>query len=203
MKHKFKNRLIGLIFVISISIIVFPIFLDGHKYNKNEFAVIPLIPKFPEINNMESIKKLNTTLKKNTLENINQAIISEEKSIEKFTKDFDLHEKNIKVSKTQIKKNTFFEKNNINSNTFSHQRPQGKAYIIQLGVFRNTEKAKEILTKLRTYGYQVYTKSSFQNNHQLTHIFIGPNLSQKKLKTNLEKLKILTGLEGQIHIYKP
>ncbi|WMY96050.1 MAG: SPOR domain-containing protein [Arsenophonus sp.] len=202
MKYKFKNRLIGLIFVVIISTMVFPSFLNRNKYNKTEFAVIPVIPKFQQINNMKSITENKNTLKK-TSDNFSSEIISEEKSAEKINKYFDFYQKQKKKPNIKIKKDALATKENTRSHAILYQKPQGKAYIIQLGVLKNTEKAKEIITALRIYGYQVYAKSSFKNNNQLTHIFIGPNLSKKKLQINLSKLKDLTGLEGQIHIYTP
>ncbi|WMY94901.1 MAG: SPOR domain-containing protein [Arsenophonus sp.] len=205
MEHKFKNRLMGLIFVIMISIIILPIFLNGNKYNKTEFARIPLMPQFKEVNNTASIAEMKSTINKNILKNITKEKIFEEKSSEKFNKDSELYQKktNTNKTKTQIKKNTLLINKNTNQqDTFFHHKPKNTAYIIQLGVFRNSVTVQEILNKLRIYGYQVYTKSSFQNNNQLTHIFIGPNLSKKKLQMNLSKLKDLTGLDGKIYIYK-
>ncbi|WMY96683.1 MAG: SPOR domain-containing protein [Arsenophonus sp.] len=201
MKHKFKNRLIGLIFVVTISTILLPIFLDVNKYNKNEFAVIPVIPKLQQINNIKSMTEIKNKIK-NTSENFSSDIISEEKSVAKLNKYFDFHQKQKKLN-IKIQKDALEKKENTKLNTMPYQKPRGKAYIIQLGVLKNIEKAKEILNTLRIYGYQVYSKSSFKNNNQLTYIFIGPNLSKKKLQIDLPKLRDLTGLEGQIHFYTP
>ncbi|WMY95361.1 MAG: SPOR domain-containing protein [Arsenophonus sp.] len=202
MKNKFKNRLIGLIFVVIISIMISPILLNRDKYNKTEFAVIPVIPQLQKINNMESITEIKSALKK-TSENFSSEIISKETSATKLNKHFDFYQTQKNKQNSKIKQDILATKDNTKPHAILYQKPQGKAYIIQLGVLKNTEKAKEILTKLRIYGYQVYTKSSFKNNNQLTHIFIGPNLSKQKLQMHLSKLKDLTGLEGQIHIFKP
>ncbi|MER5121955.1 cell division protein DedD, partial [Providencia stuartii] len=59
MASKFQNRLVGAIVLIAAGVIVLPALLDGDKkYNENEFAAIPIIPKPGDEQDIEAIAPL-------------------------------------------------------------------------------------------------------------------------------------------------
>lgn len=205
MRNNFQIRLVKPIVVITISIIVlFLLFDKNKKHNKIEFEEFSLIPKDRSIYKIEPITLINAKIVAISLEKDEEGIISNNVSNlkDKLENNFSFQEKKTK-SVIKIVKNKELILEKINKLNRKIKIPKGRAYVIQLGVLKNIEKAEEIITKLRFSGYQVYSKPSLPVNGQLTRIFIGLNASREKLQSILPNLKNLTGLQGIIQNYKP
>ncbi|WP_341537080.1 SPOR domain-containing protein, partial [Enterobacter hormaechei] len=52
--------------------------------------------------------------------------------------------------------------------------PTGKAYVVQLGALKNADKVNEVVGKLRSAGYRVYTSPSTPVQGKITRILVGP-----------------------------
>lgn len=205
MASKFQNRLVGTVVIVAVGVIVLPVLLDGNKkYNETEFAAIPLVPKASDEYEIEPIAPINPKPLVTPSESAAQAMISEaiSDSKTKLADSQSTQQQTKPKPVAKVEKPAFEPEQNTKSNEKS-QAPQGRAYVIQLGVLKNAAKVEEIIARLRLSGYQVYTEPSLPVNGQLTRIFIGPNVSREKLQSSLSELKDLTGLQGQIRSYKP
>jgi DedD protein len=77
----------------------------------------------------------------------------------------------------------------------------GKAYVVQLGALKNADKVNEVVGKLRSAGYRVYTSPSTPVQGKITRILVGPEASKDKLKGSLGELKQISGLSGVVMGY--
>ncbi|EGX8050796.1 cell division protein DedD [Salmonella enterica subsp. enterica serovar Infantis] len=81
--------------------------------------------------------------------------------------------------------------------------PTGKAYVVQLGALKNADKVNEIVGKLRSAGFRVYTSPSTPVQGKITRILVGPDTSKDKMKGSLGELKQISGLSGVVMGYSP
>ncbi|HGJ5874273.1 MULTISPECIES: cell division protein DedD [Arsenophonus] len=205
MASKFQNRLVGTIVIVAVGVIILPVLLDGNKkYNETEFAAIPLVPKASDEYEIEPIAPINPKPLVTPSESAAQAMISAaiSDSKAKIADSQSTQQQTKSKAAAKVEKSALEPEQNTKSNEKT-QAPQGRAYVIQLGVLKNAAKVEEIIARLRLSGYQVYTEPTIPVNGQLTRIFIGPNASREKLQSSLPELKDLTGLQGQIRSYKP
>ena len=79
--------------------------------------------------------------------------------------------------------------------------PTGKAYVVQLGALKNADKVNEIVGKLRGAGFRVYTSPSTPVPGKITRILVGPDASKDKLKSSLNELNSISGLNGVVMNY--
>lgn len=79
--------------------------------------------------------------------------------------------------------------------------PTGKAYVVQLGALKNADKVNEIVGKLRSAGFRVYTSPSTPVQGKVTRILVGPDASKDKLKSSLGELSSISGLNGVVMNY--
>ncbi len=85
----------------------------------------------------------------------------------------------------------------------SRSRSTGKAYVVQLGALKNADKVNEIVGKLRSAGFRVYTSPSTPVQGKITRILVGPDASKDKMKGSLGELKQISGLSGVVMGYSP
>lgn len=196
MASTFQNRLVGVIVLVAVGIIVLLSLLDGDKkYNENEFAAIPIIPKPGDEQGIEDIAPLTQTVTSGVK---SEAMLSEAISEKREAAANSVIQDIPNVPAEQFKKLVL--KPEPKSEV---QAPQGKAFVVQLGALKNSAKVEEIVAKLRLSGYQVYTVPSRPVNGQLTRIFVGPEVSRQRLEVALPKLRSITGLQVETRAFKP
>ncbi|KMJ45051.1 cell division protein DedD [Xenorhabdus khoisanae] len=233
MASKFQNRLVGTLVLVALGVVVLPIIFDGDKkYNEDQFASIPLVPKPGDEEDIDSIPPLTQNMPTTPPEGAAEAmqtqaqqqsdsetaILPELSSSEptQITAPPAVITKEPKAAvnpepppqpkvetKPQTQPDTRSENKPEAKSKPVEQAPQAAAYIVQLGALKNADKVGEIVAKLRLSGHQVYTIPSSPVQGQLTRIYVGPNASRQKLESILSELKEITGLEGQIKNYKP
>nr|ELR5034110.1 cell division protein DedD [Providencia stuartii] len=214
MASKFQNRLVGAIVLVAAGIIVLPALLDGDKkYNENEFAAIPIIPKPGDEQDIEAIAPLTQNAASGEAsEAMLSEALSEQRQEQQQSQSASTAqdvpaipaEQPIKVEpKPEPKPTPKPEVKPEPKPKPEVQAPQGKAFVVQLGALKNSAKVEEIVAKLRLSGYQVYTVPSRPVNGQLTRIFVGPEASRQRLESALPELRSITGLQGEIRAFKP
>lgn len=226
MASKFQNRLVGAIVLIAAGVIVLPALLDGDKkYNENEFAAIPIIPKPGDEQDIEAIAPLaQNPASGQASEAMLSEAISEQKPEEQQRQREQQAAANSASQPQEVpnipaeapkqvepkpepkptpKPEVKVEPKPKPEPKPEVQAPQGKAFVVQLGALKNAEKVEEIVAKLRLSGYQVYTVPSRPVNGQLTRIFVGPEASRQLLEGALPELRSITGLQGEIRAFKP
>ncbi|WP_340614252.1 cell division protein DedD [Xenorhabdus thailandensis] len=223
MASKFQNRLVGTIVLVALGVIVLPMIFDGDKkYNENQFAAIPLVPKPGDEEDIDSIPPLTQNMPSTPPEGAAQAMQSQEQEpdIEMLSRPSPAEPTTAppvtvtpepkKVESSPQEKAGTKPEPRVESKPETkpkpeptEQAPQAAAYVVQLGALKNADKVDEIVARLRLSGHQVYTVPSSPVQGQLTRIYVGPNASRQVLESILPELKELTGLQGQIKNYKP
>nr|WP_232370140.1 cell division protein DedD [Xenorhabdus lircayensis] len=216
-----------------MGVIVLPIMFDGDKkYNEDQFASIPLVPKPGDEENIDSISPLVQNMPSTPPEGAAEAMQTQAQ--EQQQSDADMLSRSLsselaptiappitmpkepkatvkpesppqqKVdTKPQAKSETRSENKPETKSKPAEPAPQAMAYVVQLGALKNADKVNEIVARLRLSGHQVYTIPSSPVQGQLTRIYVGPNASRQTLETILSELREITGLQGQIKNYKP
>lgn len=218
MASKFQNRLAGAIVLVAAGVIVLPALLDGDKkYNENEFAAIPIIPKPGDEEDIEAIAHNASSA---SSEGASEAMLSEaitqqqneqaENSIPDTQTNIPAVLEPVKQAQPEPKPKPQPKvepkpevKPEPKPEPKPEQKPQGKAFVVQVIALNNAAKVEEIVAKLRLSGYQVYTIPARPVNNKLTRIYVGPEASRQKLESALPELNSITGTKGIIQTYKP
>ncbi|HEM6844400.1 cell division protein DedD [Providencia rettgeri] len=213
MASKFQNRLAGAIVLVAVGVIVLPALLDGDKkYNENEFAAIPIIPKPGDEEDIESIAPIVSTTTTASSEGASEAMLSEaitqqqNEQVETRPSTTTPAPSVVEPVKTEPKPEPKVEPKpqpKPEPKPEPKPQPQGKAFVVQVIALNNASKVEEIVAKLRLSGYQVYTVPAKPVNNKLTRIYVGPEASRQRLEAALPELNKITGTKGIIQSYKP
>ncbi|HEK0687255.1 TPA: cell division protein DedD [Proteus mirabilis] len=212
MASKFQNRLVGAVVLVAVGVIFLPTLFDGDKkYNEDQFASIPLVPKPGDEQDIESIAPIEQTTTPSTpSEGASEAMISEA-----VTGVEQPQVSTPEVSDPQVAPSTpVVEPPKVVNPPVEPPTtpppavsettaPKGEAWVVQLGALKNAAKVEEIIAKMHLSGYPVYTVPARPVSGKVTRIYIGPNASKAELQAMLPRLKELTGLQGEVRAYKP
>lgn len=186
MSSPFQRRLAGTIILVAIGVIVLPDLFDGKKKSyQEEFASIPIKPELSK--------------------DVEQFAIQE-------PIDFDAELPGEPVEVTVGSSPTEPEKEVLTivtkpASIEAEKTPKidyaKSAWVIQLGVFRNADNAKNLALKLRKQGFQAHTFPKNPKEGDLVRVAVGPDVSKPDLEKQLPKLKEITGLNGQLLKFAP
>ena len=229
MSTPFQNRLVGTIIVAAAIIIFLPDVLDGEKKtHQADFDAIPQKPnftantdgqqKFPQekVNRLTRVemseeKALDDIPKMGTIvEYVDEHIEAVDNGVEIIPAKKSLVKSQNTDKKSKVKKSTAPE---ITRKVSTKSKPVNKAktpakavpkkaWVIQLGSFRNKPNVDELLAKLKKAGYITFTRPIKTKHGTLTKVFIGPELIESSLTKKLPKLKSLTKIQGKIARYQ-
>lgn len=213
MASKFQNRLAGAIVLVAVGVIVLPALLDGDKkYNENEFAAIPIIPKPGDEEDIEAIAPIVSTTTTASSEGASEAMLSEaitqqqNEQVETRSSTTTPAPSVVEPTKPEPKPEPKVEPKpqpKPEPKPEPKPQPQGKAFVVQVIALNNASKVEEIVAQLRLSGYQVYTVPAKPVNNKLTRIYVGPEASRQRLEAALPELNRITGTKGIIQSYKP
>lgn len=233
MASKFQNRLVGTIVLVALGVIILPGLLDGQKkHYQDEFAAIPLVPKPGDRDEPDMLPAATQALPAQPPEGAaeevragNAAAPSLDPShIPVNSNSFDDVQEPVVAPKPQPKPQVQpkpqpqpqpkpVDKPQPQQQQTAAQTPApkpaeipaptGRAYVVQLGALKNADKVNEIVGKLRSSGFKVYTSPSTPVQGKITRILVGPDASKDKLKGQLGDLKQLSGLSGVVMGYSP
>ncbi|EMT6381795.1 cell division protein DedD [Providencia rettgeri] len=213
MASKFQNRLAGAIVLVAVGVIVLPALLDGDKkYNENEFAAIPIIPKPGDEEDIEAIAPIVSTTTTASSEGASEAMLSEaitqqqNEQVETRPSTTTPAPSVVEPVKPEPKPELKVEPKpqpKPEPKPEPKPQPQGKAFVVQVIALNNASKVEEIVAKLRLSGYQVYMVPAKPVNNKLTRIYVGPEASRQRLEAALPELNKITGTKGIIQSYKP
>ncbi|ECG2670233.1 TPA: cell division protein DedD [Proteus mirabilis] len=212
MASKFQNRLVGAVVLVAVGVIFLPTLFDGDKkYNEDQFASIPLVPKPGDEQDIESIAPIEQTTTPSTpSEGASEAMISEAVTgVEQpQISTPEVSEPQVAPSTPVVEPpkvvNPPVEPPTTPPPAVSETTaPKGEAWVVQLGALKNAAKVEEIIAKMHLSGYPVYTVPARPVSGKVTRIYIGPNASKAELQAMLPRLKELTGLQGEVRAYKP
>ncbi|WP_109407161.1 cell division protein DedD [Proteus faecis] len=215
MASKFQNRLVGAVVLVAVGVIFLPALLDGDKkYNEDQFASIPLVPKPGDEQEIESIAPIEQTSVPSTpSEGASEGMISEAVTgVEQPAVTTPESPAVVPVTPVEPQQPTPTPEPPavvtppVQPSTPPVQEtkpPKGEAWVVQLGALKNAAKVEEIIAKMHFSGYPVYTIPARPVAGQVTRIYIGPSASKSELQAILPHLKELTGLQGEVRAYKP
>ena len=230
MASKFQNRLAGTIVLVALGVIILPGLLDGQKkHYQDEFAAIPLVPKPGDRDEPDMLPAATQALPAQPPEGAAEEVRAGDAAAPSLvpsrlaasnTNDIDPvpvpvvqpkpAEKPKPVEKTQPKPQRDKTSEQLAAATETpppakpaqqEAAPTGKAYVVQLGALKNADKVNEVVGKLRSAGYRVYTSPSTPVQGKITRILVGPEASKDKLKGSLGELKQISGLSGVVMSY--
>lgn len=217
MASKFQNRLVGAVVLVAVGVIFLPALLDGDKkYNEDQFASIPLVPKPGDEQEIESIAPIEQTSVPSTpSEGASEGMLSEAVTgVEQPTVTTPEPPVVVPVTPpvqppqqpTPTPEPPAVVTPPVQPPAPPVQEtkpPKGEAWVVQLGALKNAAKIEEIIAKMHFSGYPVYTIPARPVAGQVTRIYIGPSASKSELQAILPHLKELTGLQGEVRAYKP
>lgn len=214
MASKFQNRLVGAVVLVAVGVIFLPALLDGDKkYNEDQFASIPLVPKPGDEQEIESIAPIEQTSVPSTpSEGASEGMLSEAVTgVEQPTVTTPEPPATVPVTPPVQPPTSTPEPPAMVTPPVQPpappvqetKPPKGEAWVVQLGALKNAAKVEEIIAKMHFSGYPVYTIPARPVAGQVTRIYIGPSASKSELQAILPHLKELTGLQGEVRAYKP
>lgn len=214
MASKFQNRLVGAVVLVAVGVIFLPALLDGDKkYNEDQFASIPLVPKPGDEQEIESIAPIEQTSVPSTpSEGASEGMLSEAVTgVEQPTVTTPEPPAVVPVTPSVQPPTPTPEPPAVVTPPVQPpappvqetKPPKGEAWVVQLGALKNAAKVEEIIAKMHFSGYPVYTIPARPVAGQVTRIYIGPSASKSELQAILPHLKELTGLQGEVRAYKP
>nr|WP_232797526.1 MULTISPECIES: cell division protein DedD [Proteus] len=203
--------------MVAVGVIFLPALLDGDKkYNEDQFASIPLVPKPGDEQEIESIAPIEQTSVPSTpSEGASEGMLSEavtgvEQPAVTTPEPPAVVPVTPPVQPPQQPTPTPEPPAVVTPPVQppappvqETQPPKGEAWVVQLGALKNAAKVEEIIAKMHFSGYPVYTVPARPVAGQVTRIYIGPSASKSELQAILPHLKELTGLQGEVRAYKP
>jgi len=196
----FQNRLVGTIIVAAVVIIFLPDVLDGEKQShQDDFEAIPKAEVF-------SGKLTNQPFPEDELVRKSVTPISNEQAID----EGDSH-KSTPVSNSptpEVKSKQVIAKSTVKKadepRTILPEKAVAKeAWVIHLGSFKNKSNVEQLLKKLKSKGYIVFTKPIKTQKGTLTKVMIGPELIKSAMVKKLPALNELTGIQGKVAFFQP
>jgi DedD protein len=207
LNRQFQNRLVGTIVLVALGVIFLPDLLDGKKTQVvEEFTEIPLRQTQPSASN-----KVNSDNTAEPVEEFQVLTIAEPQDLSNDIVALGGAEPNKEPTKevsqavkppapapvtVAVKKPETQVANKVKS-------PITAGFTLQLGGFNNITNVKALISQLRKAGFNAYTLPKVPVEGKLTRVFVGPEVSEEKLKARQQPIFKLTGLKGKIVAYNP
>ncbi|XOD70352.1 MAG: cell division protein DedD [Sodalis sp. (in: enterobacteria)] len=210
MVNKFKKRLIGTTILVALSVVILCSLLDDKKKNYKNNLPVSLATRPGENELPDTPSSISQRLPNHLLGNSEEAVEESDWTTNSGQAKFHLPYADNRDSSQLARKDDLLVEVNPEYKglvgpesklVIKSQIPKGQAWVVQLGALKNVDKVFEIVTKLRLSGYHVYTSPPVPVPGQITRIFVGPDVSKKKLQSALEELSRLSGLDGQVRLY--
>ncbi|ECI4150569.1 cell division protein DedD [Salmonella enterica] len=211
MASKFQNRLVGTIVLVALGVIVLPGLLDGQKkHYQDEFAAIPLVPKPGDRDEPDMMPAATQALPTQPPEGAAEEVRAGDAAAPSLDPSR-MASNNVELDPIPVETPKPQQPVVAASTPTSAPKPAaddkpaptGKAYVVQLGALKNADKVNEIVGKLRSAGFRVYTSPSTPVQGKITRILVGPDASKDKMKGSLGELKQISGLSGVVMGYSP
>lgn len=192
MATQFHNRLVGTIVIAALGVIFLPDILDGKKSLKPEqFAEIPLRPATADLTADPSVEKvLNEPQSLQPISTMDDSSATDAAEAEAVTTAEESTAEDTSPAKAAPKASATPVKPAV-------------AWTIQLGAFSSAANVKGLVAKLRKAGFAAYTLPKTPVEGKLTRVFVGPDVSLDKLKTQQQKVESLTALKGKVIRFNP
>jgi len=194
---QFKNRLVGVTILVACIVIFLPTIIDGKKTSyEDEFIATPIKPEIKEHTLVVSVPRIAQDESK--LTETNEKVTVQEALVQETSATNNADWKIEEVAKTL----TVSKQPQASAKKTHKKQFTDNAWTIQLGAFQNAANINALLKQLRIAGFQAHTVPTQVTDGVLTRVFVGPDVSEKRLKQQLPRLKKLTSLDGKILPFK-
>ncbi|WNC67446.1 SPOR domain-containing protein [Thalassotalea nanhaiensis] len=215
MSTPFQNRIVGTIIVAAAAIIFLPDVFDGEKEAyQAQFEAVP--------EGAKPVKKIDIKAFPNeSFDTLNEAKpLADDVALDDNDEQAITHSADelsikppIKQASTQVAAKPA-EQPKTQNTTATTDKPKvisvtpptvkkTQSYVIQLGSFKHKKNVDQLVKKLKSAGYTVFTKPIRTAAGNLTKVFIGPEINKASLQAKLVKLKQLSGVQGRIAVFQP
>ncbi|MFQ6370539.1 SPOR domain-containing protein [Shewanella sp. YIC-542] len=198
MSSQFHNRLVGTVVLMALGVIFLPDILDGKKERQQEqFTEIPLRPQVAAATSPELDSVVLDEPDSAAAMLANTAAKAPPTTLD--VSPADTSERSVTPTENSVPKN-------VQPQPKAVEKPQTAAQVswtIQLGAFSNAANVKALVQRLRKNGYAAYTLPQKPVEGKLTRVFVGPEVSLERLKTQQQKVETLTKLKGKIVHFNP
>ncbi|WP_019614495.1 SPOR domain-containing protein [Psychromonas ossibalaenae] len=208
MASQFKNRLVGVTILATLVVIFLPTIIDGKKaVYHDDFVSTPIQPVVkehtfavaePELQTEEQVGLPETT------EIVVDDLVPQETApaVEENDKwEIEQVEKPVEIKTQVVKTQKPVKEITVKPSEPVKAKMPKNAWTIQLGAFQNAANINALLKKLNKAGFQVHTIPTDVIDGVLTRVFVGPDVSKKKLEKQLPRLKRLTKLQGKLVVF--
>jgi DedD protein len=214
--NQFQNRLVGTIVLVALGVIFLPDLLDGKQSRIEEvFTEIPL----------RSAQHQPSNTAKNEHNPEVLAADNEVASVELGAEAGKTQAKSVQLEGTSPPISSLTPIKMVETETHT-VKPQAKpvatavkrdpiikapvpknkplpGVTLQLGGFNSAANVVALVAQLRKAGFTTYTLPVRPVDGRLTKVFVGPEVSEDKLKSRQVQIEKLIGLKGKIVPYNP
>ncbi|MCE9686847.1 SPOR domain-containing protein [Shewanella sp. AS16] len=197
MSTQFHNRLVGTVVLVALGVIFLPDILDGKKAQQEEqFSEIPLRPTLAEQTSDDAL-----------FEALSVALASGDEAVtdpmpEEAQTDGPAAAAGEQAPEQQQPKTQ--AKTQPKAQTKAQARTALTAgWTLQLGSFKNAANVNALVNQLRKAGFTAYTLPHKPVDGALTKVFVGPDVSEAKVKKVQQAVEKLTQLKGRVVPYNP
>jgi DedD protein len=190
LNRKFQNRLVGTIVLVALGVIFLPDLLDGKKTQVvEEFTEIPLRPVQSSASNKNNSANIADPVEEFQVLTIAEpqdlsndiVALGEAEPTKEPTKEVRQVVKALASVTTAVSKPETQVANKTKS-------PVTAGFTLQLGGFNNTTNVKALIIQLRKTGFNAYTLPKVPVEGKLTRVFVGPEVSEEKLKARQQPI---------------
>ncbi|MCG7531742.1 SPOR domain-containing protein [Psychrobium sp. MM17-31] len=214
MSDQIKNRVVGAIVLFALAIIFLPKIFDGEKQSQRQaFVTIPDKPTHqqPDVSKIQLDKP--PAAKKETIEpkqTESEVIVTEKTAAATAASEKPIQEK-LSQQKTGSAKaeqvNDAAKQSTVVTSSAKkiQTKPAIKAegWVIRMGSFGNPNNVNALVKKLRKQGFTAYSVPAVPRSGVTNKVYVGPELSKKKLRAMQPKLKKAFKEAGVIEKYNP
>lgn len=196
MTNALKNRLVGTVIVVALTVIFLPDFLDGKKQTND--TLFKTVPEIPDKRPIIEPEPFPTERVKNAAQRPVQIVND--------TAQDELLLNSQNQQEASANTNSAFNDKTQSDQSLAEQtivetpenNTQSAGWVIQLGSFRHQKNVRLLLAKLEKAGYRAFSRPIETQSGRLTKVFVGPDLQKNKLDAALPHLKEITGLNGKV-----
>jgi cell division septation protein DedD len=95
----------------------------------------------------------------------------------------------------------FAKPNSVHDLVLSTNSSVPTAWVLQVGTFGDAINAQRLISKLRSSGYDAYSRESTADNKRLFRVFVGPEINKSALQGKQEKLQANLKINGVLKRY--
>lgn len=211
MSDQIKNRVVGVIVLFALAIIFLPKIFDGEKQSQRQaFVTIPDKPTHqqPDVSKIQLNKppavKQETVAPKQTE---SELVVTEKTVAEKVASEKAIQEKLSQQETGSEKVNEAAKQSTVVTSSANKIQPKpalkAEGWVIRMGSFGNPNNVNALVKKLRKQGFTAYSVPAVPRSGITNKVYVGPELSKKKLQAMQPKLKKAFKEAGVIEKYNP